>query len=60
MLSENYMLDDNGEFGRQTQEQWDALGAFLFEAGLLVDADGNALTQEPDWNQYFTNDYLEG
>ncbi|MBM9468696.1 ABC transporter substrate-binding protein [Nakamurella sp. YIM 132084] len=60
MLSEQFMLDDQGQFGRQTQEQWDALGAFLFDSGLLVDADGDPLTEAPDWSQYFTNDYLEG
>ncbi|WP_159499044.1 ABC transporter substrate-binding protein [Microbacterium sp. 18062] len=60
MLSENYMLDENGEFGYQTEEQWSELGTFLFDAGLLVDADGDPLAEEPDWSEYFSNEYLEG
>ncbi|MFT3875659.1 MAG: ABC transporter substrate-binding protein [Propioniciclava sp.] len=59
MLSKNYMLDQNGKFGRQTEQQWRDLGRFLFEAGLLADGAGTRLTQEPDWSRFFTNEYLD-
>ena len=58
MLSEKYMLDENGKFGTQTQEQWSELGQFLFDNKLLVDASNNPLTEAPDWSTYFTNEYI--
>lgn len=58
MLAEEYLLDDAGKVGTQTQEQWAGYGAFLFEADVLVDESGTPLTQEPDWSQFFTNDLL--
>lgn len=57
-ISGEYMLDESGNFGAMTQERWDALGEWLLENGLLADADGNPLTEAPDWSQYFTNEYL--
>ncbi|MGO1284480.1 MAG: ABC transporter substrate-binding protein [Brachybacterium sp.] len=59
MLSEKYMLDENGEFGLQTEEHWTGLGEFFFEAGLLADRDGKPLTEHPDWSGLFTNRYLQ-
>ena len=58
MLSEKYMLDENGKFGHQTQEHWADLGQFLFDNGLLVDASDTPLTTEPDWSTYFTDEYV--
>ncbi len=58
MLAEKYMLDPNGEFGRQTAKQWSDLGRFLLDTGLLVDAGGVPLAEEPDWSTFFTNEYV--
>ena len=58
MLSENYMLDDEGKFGRQTEKQWADLGQFLFDNELLVDDANNPLSEAPDWSTYFTNEYI--
>lgn len=58
MLSEKYMLDEQGEFGLQTEDQWSELGEFLFDAGLLTARDGSPLAEEPDWSEFFTNEYL--
>ncbi|WP_019971085.1 ABC transporter substrate-binding protein [Mycobacterium sp. 141] len=60
LLSAKYMLDQNGEFGRQTPQQWSELGKFLFDSGLLADADGARLTAEPDWTAYVTDEYRAG
>ncbi|HMR49474.1 MAG TPA: ABC transporter substrate-binding protein [Arachnia sp.] len=59
LLAEKYMLDESGEFGRQTEKQWSELGAFLFGSGLLVDADGAPRAEQPDWATFFTNEYLD-
>jgi ABC-type nitrate/sulfonate/bicarbonate transport system substrate-binding protein len=57
-LSANYLTDADGVVGTQTAEQWQAFSDYLFEAGLLVDEDGSALTEAPDASTMFTNDYL--
>ncbi|MBZ5739497.1 ABC transporter substrate-binding protein [Nocardioides mangrovi] len=58
MLAADYMLDDDGKFGTQTEEQWAALGKYYYDQGLLTDANGDALTEEPDWSTFFTDEYL--
>lgn len=58
MLSEEFMLDAEGKFGRQTEKQWAELGKFLYDNKLLVDNDGKELTTEPNWSTFFTNDYI--
>ncbi|CAN5330917.1 ABC transporter substrate-binding protein [soil metagenome] len=58
MLSSTYMLDKDGKFGLQTEEQWAGLGGFYLKAGLLADANGTPLTTAPDWSSFFTNDYM--
>jgi ABC-type nitrate/sulfonate/bicarbonate transport system substrate-binding protein len=58
MLAQKYLKDASGAVGRQELTRWSEFGKLLFEAGLLTGADGNKLSAEPDWSQYFTNDYL--
>ncbi|QNG18227.1 ABC transporter substrate-binding protein [Rhodococcus triatomae] len=58
MLAERYMRDANGAVGGQTLEQWRGFSKFLYDSGLLTGPDGNALTEEPDWSTYFTDEYL--
>ncbi|MDN5894120.1 MAG: ABC transporter substrate-binding protein [Nocardioides sp.] len=58
MLSADYMRAADGTVGTFTLEQWAGYGTFLFDKGILADADGEPLTIEPDWTQFFTNDYL--
>jgi len=58
MLAERFYLDRQGRFGTQTLAQWTAYSKFLYDTGTLVDAQGKALTKEPDWSAYFTNDLL--
>ena len=58
-LSERgYLRDDHGRVGYQTLDQWQAYSGFLYEQGLLVDADGKPLTAPPDYAALFTNDFL--
>ncbi|WP_440708104.1 ABC transporter substrate-binding protein [Herbiconiux sp. YIM B11900] len=58
MLSSDYMLDENGDFGLMTEERWAALGEFYLDAGILADENGTTLTEAPDWSTFFTNEYL--
>jgi ABC-type nitrate/sulfonate/bicarbonate transport system substrate-binding protein len=53
-----YYIDDGGEVGPQTLERWQGYSGFLFEQGLLVDAQGKPLTSPPDYATLFTNDFL--
>ena len=57
LASEQY-LDENGDFGVQTLDLWTAFPRFLFENGLLVDENGDGLTDELDYSALFTNDFL--
>lgn len=57
MLSPDYR-DAQGKVGTQTLKQWAGLSGFLYKKGLLVGPDGQPLKAEPDWSNYFTNDYL--
>ena len=52
------LVDDQGRVGVQTLEQWTGYSSFLFEQGLLTDADGKPLTEAPDYAALFTNDFL--
>ena len=43
---------------RQTLEQWTGYSSFLYDQGLLADADGKPLAAPPDYGSLFTNDFL--
>lgn len=58
LLSSEYLLDAEGNFGTQTLQQWQEYGDFLFENGLLVDDAGKTITEPIDWSTYFTTDLV--
>ena len=47
-----------GKVGVQTLAQWTGYSSFLFEQGLLADAEGKPLAAPPDYGALFTNDFL--
>lgn len=53
-----YYVDEQARVGAQTLEQWQGYSGFLYDQGLLYDADGERLTEPPDYAALFTNDFL--
>jgi ABC-type nitrate/sulfonate/bicarbonate transport system substrate-binding protein len=58
LLAASYFPDASGKVGTQTLDQWKGYSSFLYKQGLLVDGNGKALTTEPDYSTWFTDDYL--
>ena len=58
MATHGLLLDAAGKAGAQTLDQWTGYSSFLYEQGLLTDAEGKPLAAAPDYAALFTNDYL--
>ena len=59
LLAAQYYVDADGRWGSQTLPQWRGYTEWLYEHGLLLDADGDPLTSPPDYAAHFTNDLYE-
>jgi ABC-type nitrate/sulfonate/bicarbonate transport system substrate-binding protein len=58
LMAKSYYKDAAGRVGTQTLRVWKGYVRFLFEAGVLTDANGNKLTRPPAYSSYFTTAYL--
>jgi hypothetical protein len=58
MAEQGLLVDAEGNVGTQTLEQWTGYSSFLYEQGLLADANGAPLATPPDYADLFTNDFL--
>lgn len=58
LIDGHFLLGKSGAIGTMDPAKMDAIGSYLFAAGILRDADAKALTQLPDFGGYFTNQYL--
>jgi ABC-type nitrate/sulfonate/bicarbonate transport system substrate-binding protein len=58
LVEGNYLARPDGTVGEIDRGKVEAMGAFLFTAGILRDANGDALTSPPDFGGCFTNEYL--
>jgi ABC-type nitrate/sulfonate/bicarbonate transport system substrate-binding protein len=59
LIDGHYLRGEDGTIGKIDPGKMDAMGSFLFEAGLLKDQNGVALDDEPDFSVYYTNDLLD-
>ncbi|QDC02689.1 ABC transporter substrate-binding protein [Mesorhizobium sp. 8] len=60
LVEGNYLARPDGTVGEIDRSKIEAMGGFLFTAGILRDATGDALTTRPDFGDYFSNEYLAG
>lgn len=59
LMARNYFVAAGRGVGELDPEIWGEYGAFLFERNLIADAEGNLLVKEPNWDDYFTNQFLD-
>ncbi len=58
LADQHLFLDPHGGVGIQTLDKWTGYSGFLYDQGLLVDAQGAKLTAPPDYAALFTNQFL--
>ncbi|HEV7345559.1 MAG TPA: ABC transporter substrate-binding protein [Devosia sp.] len=58
LIDGHYLKGENGAVGTIDPAKMDAVGAFLFDAGILKDGNGDPVTVKPDFTAYYSNDYL--
>lgn len=58
LIDGHYLRGENGAIGTMDSAKMDAIGDYLFTAGILRDADGKVLAQRPDFAKYFANLHL--
>lgn len=59
LIDGHYLRAEDGTIGTIDPEMMDAMGSFLFEAGLLKDQNGVVLEDKPGFSTYYTNDLLD-
>ncbi len=58
LVEGDYLRAEDGTVGLIDPLKVEAIGAFLYEAGVLRDQDGEVLDEKPDFSTWFTNDVL--
>jgi ABC-type nitrate/sulfonate/bicarbonate transport system substrate-binding protein len=58
LAAQRLLVDSSGAVGVQTLPQWTGYSKFLFDQGLLTDANGAKVTSAPDYASLFTNEFL--
>jgi ABC-type nitrate/sulfonate/bicarbonate transport system substrate-binding protein len=58
LIDGNYLATADGAVGTIDPAKIDAMGTYLFEAGILRDGDGEVVSEKPDFSAYYTNAFL--
>jgi ABC-type nitrate/sulfonate/bicarbonate transport system substrate-binding protein len=58
LVEGEYLRSADGDIGLIDPAKIEAMGAFLFAASILKDAEGRALREKTDFSAYFTNAYV--
>lgn len=58
LIDGHYLQTADGVIGNIDPAKMEAIGNYLFEAGILRDGDGVAVKERPDFGAYYSNDYL--
>ncbi|ACE93076.1 putative nitrate/sulfonate/bicarbonate ABC transporter, substrate-binding protein [Rhizobium etli CIAT 652] len=58
LIGGHFLKSEAGVIGTIDPAKADAIGGFLLENGILVDANGAALKEKPDFSTYYTNELL--
>lgn len=58
LIDGHFLRDTDGTVGKMRPEMMVALGAFLFQADVLYDENGELIKEQPDFSNYFTNQYF--
>lgn len=58
LIDGHYLQSADGVIGTISADKMEAIGQYLFTAGILKDGNGTVLTDKPDFSTYFSNAYL--
>ncbi|OWV71674.1 myristoyl transferase [Rhizobium sp. R634] len=58
LIEGHFLKSEAGVIGNLDPAKAEAIGGFLLENGILVDANGAALKEKPDFSAYYTNELL--
>ncbi len=59
MATDNYFASKERPIGEMNPQFWTDYGKFLMETGILIDKDGNKITEAPNWEEYYTSELLK-
>lgn len=58
LIGGHYLRSQNGAIGTMDPTKMEAIGSYLFAAGILRNGDGEPVARQPDFGSYFSNGYL--
>lgn len=59
LVDGDYLMAEDGTVGRIDPAKVEAIGTFLYEAGILRNRDGEVLEEKPDFSAWFTNALID-
>jgi len=58
LMAKEFLLDENGNWGTIDPARFGKYSDVLYNAGIVVDGDGNKLAVEPNWNEFINTGLL--